>query len=411
MNPIRNRGLLTKISLVIAVILLLFFGISTYINYFQQKAFILEEAVEKARIVAFEAIRAREYISNQLQVGEVPLSVRRYGLIPVVASTRIGARVAQDLDYSIRQVSDRYRNPKNAPDAFEERMLQKFRKDPYLEEDYAITTLHGEPVFRYLRPFTADQSCLKCHGDPENAPDFIKTLFPKEKDQAYYYRIGEIIGAASVTIPMEKLYSRIYANARNGALITGGIFIALITCLGLLVRTTVSQPLGRLGEAISSIVRTGRFQKKIPRRGRDEIGRLIDGFNNMIEHLEENTRHLEESEKRFRLLTETARDGIVSFLSNGQIILFNRQAERMFGYSKTEVLGVTIDRLIHEECSSIHHLGAEPWLKKEGDALLQKIHRIPFRRRDGSRLDLELSLSVAESDGHLFYTAILREQH
>ncbi len=408
MNPFRNRGLLTKIGLVIAVILLLFFGISTYISYYQQKAFILEEAVEKARIVAFEAIRAREYLSNQLQVGEVPLSIRRYGLIPVVASTRIGARVAQDLDYSIRQISDRYRNPQNAPDSFEKRMLQKFREDPYLEEDYAITSLHGEPVFRYLRPFTADQSCLQCHGDPDNAPDFIKTLFPKEKDQAYYYRIGEIIGAASVTIPMDKLYHRIYANARNGALITGGIFLALITCLGLLIRTTVTRPLGRLGEAIASIVRTGRFEKKIPRRGRDEIGILIDGFNEMIEHLEEETRHLEESEKRFRLLTETARDGIVSFLSNGQIILFNRQAERMFGYSKTEVLGVTIDSLIHEECPSIHRLGTEAWLKDKAAGLLRRTHRIPCRRRDGSKFLLELSLSVAESDGHLFYTAILQ---
>ena len=92
----------------------------------------------------------------------------------------------------------------------------------------------------------------------------------------------------------------------------------------------------------------------------------------MIEHLEEETRHLEESEKRFRLLTETARDGIVSFLTNGQIILFNRQAERIFGYSKTEVLGVTIDSLIHEECPSIHRLGTEAWLKDKAAGLLRR---------------------------------------
>ena len=143
-------------------------------------------------------------------------------------------------------------------------MLKRFREDPYLKEDYAITSLDGEPVFRYLRPFTADQSCLKCHGDPDKAPDFIKTLFPKEKDQAYYYRIGEIIGAASVTIPMDKLYHRIYANARNGALITGGIFLALITCLGLLIRTTVTRPLGGLGEAIGSLSEPDGSRRKFP---------------------------------------------------------------------------------------------------------------------------------------------------
>jgi PAS domain S-box-containing protein len=410
MNPFRNRGLLTKINLVIAAILLTLFALSTYLSYRQQKAFCLEEAVEKARIFAFEAIRTREYLSNQYQRGQVRLSVRRYGLIPVVASNRIGKLVSADLGYRVRQVSDRFRNPQNAPDSFESKMLRRFYADPTLREDYAVTALQGAPVFRYLRAFTADESCLKCHGKPENAPGFIKTLFPKEKDQAYNYKIGQVIGAASVTIPMAPLYRQIYINALHDGLYTGGIFLALITFLGLLIRGAVTRPLGRLGAAITSIVHTGRFEQKIPRRGQDEIGRLIDGFNEMIDHLKEKTEHLEESERRFRTLTETARDAIISFLGNGQIILFNRQAERWFGYSKREVLGVSIAELIHEDCASLHQRGVETFLKEKTGELVRQVHRITGRRRDGSPLPLELSLSEAESDGHLFYTAILRDQ-
>lgn len=409
MNLFRNRGLLTKINLVIAAILLILFALSTYLSYRQQKAFILEEAVEKARIFAFEAIRTREYLSNQYQLGQVRLSVRRYGLIPVVASNRIGRFVGQDLGYRVRQISDRYRNPQDAPTRFESQMLQKFYADPTLQEDYAITSVRGAPVFLYLRAFTAKKSCLQCHGSPENAPDFIKTLFPRDKDQAYNYKIGQVIGAASVTIPMHTLYHRIYANALHDGLYTGGIFLALITCLGLLVKVAVTRPLNRLGTAIAAIVRTGRFEQKIPRRGRDEIGSLIDGFNEMIDHLKEKTEHLEESEKRFRILTETAHDAIISFLSNGQIILFNRQAERLFGYSKREVLGVSVTELIHEDCTSLHEMGVTDYLQHKTGELVRKAHRITGRRRDGSPLPLELSLSEAESDGHLFYTAILRE--
>jgi len=343
----RNLGLLTKITVVVTVTLLLFFAIATYIDYRRHRDFILDESVEKARIIAAEAIRAREYLSDQLQIGDVKLSIARYGLIPVVASTRIGELVAQDLDYRIRQISDRTRNPKNAPDAFESETLQKFYSSPYLKEYYAITSLQGQPVFRYMQPFRAEQSCLECHGNPADAPDYIKQLFPEATDQAYHYKIGEIRGAASVTIPMEKLQRQIYANVRNDLVTTGGVILALIAFLGLLTRVTVTSPLARLGQGIRAIVRTGRFEQKIPRRGRDEIGVLIDGFNEMMDHLQEKSQHLEESEKRFRLLTETARDGIVSFLSNGQIILFNREAERMFGYSKREALGMNIDRFIH----------------------------------------------------------------
>jgi PAS domain S-box-containing protein len=406
----RNLSLLTKITVVVTVVLLAFFAIATFIDYRLHRDFILGESVEKARIIASEAIRAREYLSDQLQIGRVDLSVERYGLIPVVASTRIGELVARDLDYRIRQISDRYRNPKNAPDAFESETLRRFYADPTLKEYYAITDQGGERVFRYLQPFRAEQSCLECHGDPKDAPDYIKKLFPEEKDEAYHYKIGEIRGAASVTIPMAKLYRQIAANVRNDLLYTGGLILALITCLGLLSRLTVTGPLARLGQGIRDIVQTGRFEEKIPRRGRDEIGGLIDGFNEMMDHLQEKTRHLEESEKRFRVLTETARDGIISFLANGQIILFNREAERMFGYSKREALGMSVDRLVHEECRSLHEAGIEEYLRQHAGELVQKTLRIPGRRRDGSPFSLELSLSSAESDGHLFFTAILREQ-
>ena len=405
----RNLGLLAKINIVVAIILLAFFAVSSYLNFRQLESFTVQEATDKARQAASHAINTREYISQQYQLTDLQLSEDRYALIPVVASNRIGQRVARDLDYTIRQTSDRYRNPENAPDEFETQVLEKFREDPSLEEYREVTAKRGEPVFRYLQPFRVEKSCLQCHGDPEEAPAFIKKLFPQETDQAYNYELGEIIGAASISIPMIRLEDQIYANLRTDLLITGGIFLALITCLGMLIRIAVTRPLTRLGEGIQQIVATGRFDRKIRRRGRDEIGVLIDGFNGMMDHLKEKTEHLEESEKRFRLLTENARDAIVSFLANGQIILFNRQAQRIFGYSRQEALGMTIERLVHEECASLHNAATEEYLKNRGGELMSEVRKVPARRRDGSRVDLELSLSVAESDGHLFYTAILRE--
>ncbi|MBE0599417.1 MAG: DUF3365 domain-containing protein [Desulfuromonadales bacterium] len=409
MNPLRKLGLLGKFNLIIAAILLSFFLLTTFLNYQQQRAFILHQAVEKARIIAFEAIRTREYLSIEYQSGGVQLSEERYGLIPVVASNRIGERVAEDLGYRIRQISDRYRNPRNAPDPFEVRMLQRFYQDPSRREIFSITTVDNERVFRYLQSFTADQSCLECHGDPGAAPDYIKRLFPEDLDQAYHYQIGEVIGAASVTIPMDQLYRQIWGNLRLDTLYLGAIFLALITGVSLLIRQAVTRPLGQLGGVIREIVRTGRFEERIPPRGRDEIGALITGFNEMIENLREKTAHLEESESRFRLLTETARDGIISFLANGQIILFNRQAERIFGYSKRDVLGMSIDQLVHPQCPSLHQLGGEAYLRENAGRLLRTTHRLVGRRLDGSAVPLEISLSVADSEGHLFYTAILRE--
>ncbi|TRO83178.1 c-type heme family protein [Desulfuromonas acetexigens] len=409
MDFFRHRSLQTKINLVILLILLVFFGIFSWISFHQQHGYSVEEAVEKARIIAASATRGRQYLSDQLQKGGVELTRERYGLIPQVVSTQIGSLVAADVGYTIRQVSERYRNPKNAPDPSETTMLKEFYGDPEKRESYRVIDLGKEPIFRYLQPFRVDESCLQCHGDPATAPAFLNEMFPDPNEQSFHYRIGEVIGAVSISIPLGKLQAQVQRKVRTDLLYSGGVLIALVFCLGLLVRMAVTAPLARLGLAIRDIVRTGRFEKPIPRRGQDEIGTLIDGFNEMMVHLGEKTEHLEESEKRFRVMTETVRDGMISFLGTGQVILFNRQAERIFGFSKREVMGVSVARLVHEECAEFHQAGVEDYLKKNAAQLIRKLHKIPGRRRDGSQVSLELSLAVAESDGHLFYTAIVRE--
>ncbi|MDY6848788.1 MAG: DUF3365 domain-containing protein [Thermodesulfobacteriota bacterium] len=409
MSLFRNLSLLTKITVIVAGILVVFFGLNSLLHYRQVKSVILDEALQKAREAAFHAVHTREYLSEQYQSRGIELSAERYALIPVVASNRIGRRVAEDLGYSLRQTSDRYRNPDNAPDSFELEVLKRFRAQPDLEEYYTEVSAEQGPFFRYMVPFEADSSCMPCHGDPQQAPDFIREMFPPERDQAYNYQLGEVIGAVSVSIPMSEILQRLQANLNRDLLANGANFLALITCLGILIRFAVTRPLRRLGEATSEILRTGRFDRVLSRRGRDEIGRLIDGFNEMVAGLGEKTRELEESEQRFRLLTDNAGDGIISFLENGQIILFNRRAEKLFGYSKREALGMDVAKLVHPDANKgLHKIGTAEYLRIHGDKLMKNVHRIVGLQRDGSAIEMEVSLSLAVSDGHRFYTAIIR---
>ena len=410
MEFLKKLSLLSKMTLVIALVLFSFFALASYLDYRQESEKMVRAAVDKARILTVEAIRTREYLSDQYMAGNVELSEKRFGLIPVVASGRIGEQVAGDFGYGLKQVSERYRNPDNAPDAFEKSTLQEFYKDSSLQEVYTSATLDGRPVFRYLRPFAVKKSCLQCHSEPENTPDFVRARYPIEKDQAYHYQLGEVIGAASIIIPMENLKTVLYRNLRRDVLQRSMVFLALVLCLCLLGRRAIILPLQRLVAAMNGIIRTGRFENKLTTRKKDEIGRLIETFNSMVDHLQEKTEHLEESEKRFRILTETARDAIISFLSNGQIILFNSRAEKIFGYRKKDVIGFPVDRLIHEENTEIHEKGLEAYLREKADKALSRLHRIVGKRRDGTSVVLDVSLSMAESDGHIFYTAILRAE-
>ena len=97
-------------------------------------------------------------------------------------------------------------------------------------------------------------------------------------------------------------------------------------------------------------------------------------------------------EKRFRELLEAAPDAIMQVDAEGRIILLNRVAEDMFGYSRDELLGQPVEALIPQELHSRHaehraHYRQQPMTRTMGSGLaLEAI------RKDGSRFPVEISL-------------------
>lgn len=97
------------------------------------------------------------------------------------------------------------RNPGNAPDDFETRVMEKFvadikgGADAMKLEHAEVVEKDGKKVFRYMKPImTAGNPCLACHGS-ELAPEVsakIKALYPT--DQATGFAAGDMRGAFTV---------------------------------------------------------------------------------------------------------------------------------------------------------------------------------------------------------------------
>ena len=75
--------------------------------------------------------------------------------------------------------------PENRPDPWEERALQSFENG--INETSAQQVMGGQRFIRLMRPFTAEQPCLKCHAHQG-------------------YKLGDIRGGISVSIPLAPLY-------------------------------------------------------------------------------------------------------------------------------------------------------------------------------------------------------------
>jgi len=62
-----------------------------------------------------------------------------------------------------RLISIKPLNPQNAPDAWERENLEAFERGERTERS-EVTTLHGKPYLRLISRFVTDQPCLKCHA-------------------------------------------------------------------------------------------------------------------------------------------------------------------------------------------------------------------------------------------------------
>jgi len=115
------------------------------------------------------------------------------------------------------------------------------------------------------------------------------------------------------------------------------------------------------------------------------------------------------AERRFRELLEAAPDAIIEVDSEGRILTLNAQTEQLFGYTREELLGETVDALVpdHVRANHSHHranYAAHPQTRPMGSGL-----SLEARRKNGTTFPVEISLSPVRSEDGFRVTAIIRD--
>ncbi|MBI4508866.1 MAG: PAS domain-containing sensor histidine kinase [Deltaproteobacteria bacterium] len=117
-----------------------------------------------------------------------------------------------------------------------------------------------------------------------------------------------------------------------------------------------------------------------------------------------------QAEAKFRVLVEAAPEALMFVDSKGRITLANPQAEKLFGYSRDELVGMEIEALIPERFRSPHrrernHYSQVPRVRPMGVGL-----DLPALRKDGTEFSAEISLSPVQTDNGLSTIAIIHDQ-
>ncbi len=136
-------------------------------------------------------------------------------------------------------------------------------------------------------------------------------------------------------------------------------------------------------------------------------------FRNLQSELIERQRaqtQLAENQAQLAGIIGSAMDAVVTVDADQRVVLFNRAAEGMFGYSATEVVGGPLDRFLPERFRATHQQHILHFSKTHlTTRRMGTLNDLTAVRADGSEFPIEAAISQIEVAGQAFFTVILRD--
>lgn len=115
------------------------------------------------------------------------------------------------------------------------------------------------------------------------------------------------------------------------------------------------------------------------------------------------------SEKRYRLIAETATDAIIMIDEASRVSFVNSAAEKIFGYSASEILGNKLTMLMPKRLQKRHRHALQHYLKSGHRRLSWHAIELTGLHKNKTEIPLEISFGEFVKDGKHHFIGIVRD--
>ncbi|MBU1638996.1 MAG: PAS domain S-box protein [Proteobacteria bacterium] len=203
------------------------------------------------------------------------------------------------------------------------------------------------------------------------------------------------------------VYVQVNLQQYNDKLLEQAILAILITAVTLLIAFLlsrrllkgISQPIIDLAILTRHVAEENDYSVRAPvLKSQDEIGRLVADFNNMLVQVEKRDAALLESKNRFRSLLDQAGDAFFLHDSEGRFVEVNERACESLGYSRAELLRMTVFDIDADAQKDAHKERVWGSLMPGHPETLYGTHR----RKDGTTFPVEVRVVLVQ-EGEMRY--------
>ncbi|PIQ63634.1 MAG: histidine kinase [Bacteroidetes bacterium CG12_big_fil_rev_8_21_14_0_65_60_17] len=141
----------------------------------------------------------------------------------------------------------------------------------------------------------------------------------------------------------------------------------------------------------------------------DDLFNGLDDLKNRLPFIERRVGIREMKEREFAAVFHSAIDGIIVIDERGIVESLNNSAERIFGYSREEVLGRNVSMLMPMPHSERH----DDYIRNYQETGVAKIigigREVTGRRKGGELFPMDLGVSEFRKHGRTYFTGVVRD--
>ncbi len=226
---------------------------------------------------------------------------------------------------------------------------------------------------------------------------------------------GQSIGRIETGFSKALLHAQI-AQSRTMVAVVSLVILSVGCFAVFLISTLVSRPLREM-VATAQQIEQGDLNRRATVFAPDEIGRLAEAFNAMVTAVQERTAALQveisqrrevqaalqQSEQRFRAVMEQAADAIFIMREDLTFSEVNDEACKSLGYTRDELLGLSVFDIIAEPPLDI--VGNLPERLRKGPMTVEALYRCSA----GSSLPVEVRLGLMKLGDRQYILALARD--
>ncbi len=275
----------------VLLVSLLAIGALGYASYEFSKEAALKEARDKVAILGSYTDAALHYSRTQA-VPMVKHLVGEERFYPEIMSGFVMARNVADRfkktqpGYTIKNATIDPLWPENKADAQEVKIISELRANKALKKTTGVMLKKGKEFYYEARPQVVKEKCLRCHGDPDDAPKDQIMIYGAEN--GYNWKKGDVASAMFIYVPFSDAIEAAKVSAVKLVAIGTGCILFSLLLIGVFLGIKIVTPVEILSKRTEEISLGKNLDTPItvrPNREIGELGRSIDRLRLSIARL------------------------------------------------------------------------------------------------------------------------------